>query len=203
MLLMACHLAAAQQVVDEVEAVVDRTPVLRSDLTLAGIVGLLPRDPGEGEAAYRSRLLGARIRLELQYRDLEDSGTLYRLALDTDSLRSGWVEAAGGEEPLTAELAADGLTPDDLDQLALRVAAAAAYVEQRLRPRISIGLNEIEDAYREDVVQPLRRAQQPVPSLPEVRDQLHRLLVERKLNAEIERWLADAGQRHEVTRFAP
>ncbi len=200
---MVCNLASAARVVEEVEAVIDSTPILTSDVALAELVGLLPRDPGEDESDYRSRLLGARIRLELQYRDLEESGTLYRLVVDTESVRTRWVTAGGGEDAVLDRLSPHGLTLADLDQLALRVAAAAAYTDQRLRPRISIGLDEIEAAYQELVVHPLEADHEPVPPLAQVRDQVHRLLVERKLNAEIAAWLAEAADRHEVTRFAP
>jgi hypothetical protein len=200
---MVCNLASAGRVVEEVEAVIDSTPILTSDVSLAELVGLLPRDPGEDESDYRSRLLGARIRLELQYRDLEESGTLYRLVVDTESVRTRWVTAGGGEDAVLARISPHGLTLADLDQLALRVAAAAAYTDQRLRPRISIGLDEIEAAYQELVVHPLEADHEPVPPLAQVRDQVHRLLVERKLNAEIAAWLAEAADRHEVTRFAP
>jgi hypothetical protein len=203
MFLITCHLAFAQQVVEEVVAVVDTTPLLASDVTLASLVRLLSADPHESEAAYRSRLLGARIRLELQYRDLEESGALYRLAVDPDSVRADMVKRAGGEQTLAAGLTAAGLTSADVDQLALRVAAAAAYTEQRLRPRVSISLDEIEQAYQDEVVQTLKAEGKPAPPLPEVRELLHRLLLERKLNAEIERWLEAAGERHEVTRYVP
>jgi len=200
---MACNLASAEQVVEEVEAVIDSTPILTSDVTLAEVVGLLPRDPGESEAGYRSRLLGTRIRLEVQYRDLEESGTLYRLAVDTEAVRTRWVAASGGRDAVVGRLSPHGLTLADLDQLALRVAAATAYTDQRLRPRINIGLDEIEAAYQELVVRPLEANHEPVPPLAEVKDQVHHLLVERKLNAEIEAWLAEAEDRHEVTRFVP
>jgi len=41
-----------------------------------------------------------------------------------------------------------------------------------------------------------------VPPLEAVRDRLFQLLVERKLNDEIERWLARAIERQEILRFS-
>jgi len=203
-LLIGSHFAFSQEIVEEVVAVVDATPILRSDVALAEQVRLLAPDPDENRPSYWSRLIDARVRLELQYRDLVDSGTLYRLAIDTGPVLDSLTAQAGGEGPLRSQMEAHGLVWADVEELALRVTAAAAYTEQRLRPRVRISLEELETAYQDLVVDELEAAaDEPVPSLAAVRDQLHRLLVERKLNFEIERWLASATERHEVTRFVP
>jgi hypothetical protein len=200
-LLTVCHFAAAQQVVEEVLAVVDTTPILLSDVTLAELVRLAEPEDADGLREHRSLLLDARIRLELQYRDLEGVGTLYRLGLDTEISLRTLVDRAGGEERLRSSLAERGLTWADLEQLAVRVAAASAYTEQRLRPRIRVTLEELQAAYQSEVVDELESRQQQPPPLTAVQDQLHTLLVERKLNTEIERWIEGARERHEVTRF--
>ena len=58
-----------------------------------------------------------------------------------------------------------GLAWVDLDELSLRMAAASAYTEQRLRPRVRVSLEEIQTAYQELVVSELEREGQPVPPL--------------------------------------
>ena len=152
------------------------------------------------EAEHRSALLDARIQLEVQYRDLESSGALYRLELDVVETRRTLVAPAGGEEALAAKLEAAGLGEADVDEIALRICAANAYADQRLRPRISVSLQEIEAAYRRLAVE-LESQGEDAPSLTSVREQLHRLIAERKLNDEIERWVAHALEEREVTRF--
>ena len=108
---------------------------------------------------------------------------------------------AGGEDSLLPRLAEHGLTWADLDELSLRMASAAAFAEQRLRPRIRISLEELQAAYQELVVDELEPSGEPVPPLTAVQDQLHQVLVERKLNDEIEQWLESAVDKLEVTRF--
>ena len=188
------------EVVEEVVAVVGDSPILASDADLAALVRLLPTEPDESREAYRSRLLEARVRLELQLRDVETSGILYRLDLDVPGAMTSLVERAGGESTVRERLADLGLTWADLEELALRVAAARAYAEQRLLPRVAVSLEEVTAAYRELAAR-LDAEGQPPPALVEVEDQLRRLLTERKLNAEIERWLQQAASRLEVTRF--
>jgi hypothetical protein len=194
-------LTYAQEIIEEVVAAVGNAPILRSDVALAELVSLV--EPGEGEprSQYRSRLLDARIRLEVQFRDLEDSGTLYRLDLDFVGIRKALVAQAGGEESLRPRLVEHGLTWADLDELSLRMASAAAFTEQRLRPRVRISLEELQAAYQELVVDGLESSGEPVPPLTSVQDQLRQILVERKLNDEIEQWLESAIDKLEVTRF--
>jgi len=203
-LLIFSQLSVAQDLVrepvEEVVAVVDRTPLLRSDIDLAELFVLVDRPFGSTEADYRSALMETRIQLEVQFRDLEASGVLYRLDLDVAEVRRTLLSTAGGIEALTPKLQAVGLDDADIDELALRVCAANAYVEQRLRPRISVGLQEIETAYRRLAVDLESRGEE-APPLTSVQDQLRQLIAERKLNDEIERWVTRALDEREVTRF--
>jgi hypothetical protein len=205
-LMAVSHFAVAQQpparVVEEVLAVVGNTPILYSDVTLAALVRLLEPDGTESEEDFRSRLLDARIRLEVEFRDLEESGLLFRLDLDPQKARNALIARGGGVEALEPRLADSGLSWPDLDELALRIAGVDAYVEQRLRPRVSVSMEEIDAAYQELLVAEIATADEPPPPVAVVQDQLRTLLVERKLNDEIEHWLVRAGERQEVTRFS-
>jgi len=203
-LLIFSHLSATQDLirepVEEVVAVVDRTPLLLSDIDLAELLVLIERPFGASDADYRSALLEARIQLEVQFRDLETSGVLYRLDLDVVGVRRNLLSAAGEAEAVSNKLEIAGLGEADIDELALRVCAANAFAEQRLRPRISVSLQEIETAYRRLAIE-LESQGEDAPPLTSVDDQLHRLIAERKLNDEIERWVTRALDEREVTRF--
>ncbi len=195
--------AAPVEVLEEVVAVVGTTPILESDVDLAEIVGLVPPPSSGDRAEHRARLLSARIRLELQLLDLEASGTLYRLDLDLERARRALLERAPDGAELDRRLAAAGLDRADLDDLALRLVAAEAYAEQRLRSRVTVTVDELEAAYVELVLRPMTSAGTAPPPLLEVRDAVRAVLVERKLNDEIETWLAEASERFDVTRFGP
>lgn len=200
-LLILCHLPANGEIVDEVVAAVGETPILHSDIALAQLVELVGRNPGETQTAYAARLLDARINLELQFRDLEESGTLYRLEFDVASSRELLIRRGGGEDKVVNQLETLGLTPGDLEELSLRLASSTAYIEQRLQPRIRLTPEEIQTTYQDVVVAEMEAVGQPPPPLEDVRNQIRRLLMERKLNDEIEAWLAAAAEQHEVLRF--
>jgi hypothetical protein len=223
--LLAAARSPGAEPVEEVLAVVDRTPILRSDIELARLVALIPPDPAlvpnqsiqaeqenqnhedraldpSTDDEYRSSLLDLRINLELEYRDLELSGVVFRLRADVEGALESLIARAGGREQLEPRLEAAGLLWSDVEDLALRVAVTSAYVEERLRPQITVSLEQLEEAYQQRVV--ARLAGEPdLPPLGAVREQLHSLLVEQKLNREIELWLEAARERLEVTRFAP
>lgn len=191
---------AEAQVVEEVLAVVGSSPILDSDLRLAALVGLV--DGATGDAG-RSDLLRARVRLELQFTDLETTGTLFRLDLDVDAALDQLVERGGGTDAVSQRLANAGFSWDDVRDLAVRVAAVTAYVEQRLRPRIRVTPEELEAAYAGELVPRLESLGETPPPLPEVRDLLQRLVTERRLNEQIEEWLRTARTQHPVTVFRP
>lgn len=203
-LLILGHLTAAQglvrEAVEEVVAVVDRTPILASDIDLTELLDIPAHTPSGSETDRWSALLDARIRLEVQFRDLETSGVLYRLDLDVAGVRRSLLDSVGGIEAIREDLLTTGLDDSDLDELALRICAVNAYAEQRLRPRISVSLQEIEAAYR-DFAAEITSAGEEAPSMTAVNEQLHRLVAERKLNDEIERWVERASDEREVTRF--
>jgi hypothetical protein len=187
--------------VEEVLAVVGDTPILYSDIELARLLQLLVPDHEEPDLDYRSRLLDARIRLEIEFRELEDSGLLYRLDLDSAAVRKTVIDRAGGEEALAEALGETGLVWPDVDEVVLRLASVEAFVEQRLRPRVTVTIEEIETAYQEMLVNQIAASDESVPPLATVREHLHQILVGRKLNEEIEQWLERATARQEVLRF--
>ena len=199
------HFAVADEpprgTIEEVLAVVGDTPILLSDSELSALVRLVDPETGESSEDYRTRLLDARIRLEIQFRDLEDAGLLFRLDLEPERVRGLLVARSGGRDVLEVQLSSKGLGWPDLDELALRVAAVDAYVEQRLRPRVSVTMEEIEAAYQQLLVNEIAATDETPPPLSTVQKHLRDILVEQKLNVEIESWIQRATERQEVTRF--
>ena len=102
---------------------------------------------------------------------------------------------------LSERLGSRGLEWEDLESLALRVAAVQIWVTRHLRPRVTVTTGDVEEAYVRVIVEPMQRAGATPPSLAHVNEDLRRLVAEEKLNAEIERWLDQCRERHRVTRF--
>ena len=199
-ILIAAGLGPAAETVDEVLAVVDRNPILRSDLVLAGLVGIAP-SPGSSNTTSGHDPLGSRIQLELQFLDLTASGALQRMEIDVGLQLESMTARAGGEAPLRASLATHGLEWEDVEALALRLAAVQTWVSRHLSPRVTVTTGDVEQTYRRVIVEPMREAGTTPPSMALVNEDLRQLVSEEKLNAEIERWLDQCRERHRVTRF--
>ncbi|MCD4748957.1 MAG: hypothetical protein K8R59_06250 [Thermoanaerobaculales bacterium] len=188
-------LPASDQVIDEVLATVDSTPILRSDLVLADLVGLADEPTNS--------LLDARIRLELQYRDLADSGALRRLEIDVPARVETLIDRGGDRSTVLEALTVAGLDWNDLEALAMRMEVARAWTDQHLLPRIVVTLDEVEDAYRRLVVKPAFEQGHDPPPLARVHDRVRQVVEQEKLNQEIERWVEHSRERHEVVRYVP
>ncbi len=192
--------AWAAETIDEVLAVVDQNPVLLSDLVLARLVGFTPPSQEAGADVDLSPL-DARIRLELQYLDLVASGAMQHLEIDVGRQLQLMSAHAGDEAHLRKTLSEHGLEWEDVEALALRVAAVHSWVERHLRPRITVTVRDVEQAYQRVIVEPMREVGTEPPSLAHVNEDLRRLVSEEKLNAEVKRWTDQGRERHRVTRF--
>lgn len=203
--LLSCVPLSAAETVDEVLATVDRSPILESDVTLAGLVGLGEAHPIETPFTdqQKSRLLSRRIELELEFQDLHSSGSLPGLDIDLEAQVQHLFSVAGGKARLEAALKKHDLSKQDLEALAYRMAATRAWVETRLRARVRVRPEDIDTAYTQQILIPLRAQGQRPPLLSEVREKLRLLLVENKLNELIDQWVEEARKTHEVLRFAP
>lgn len=194
-------LAAAAEEVERVLALVNGVPILSSDVQLARLAALVPRQPQEEEAAYRVAVLEALIALELRYQDLVQAHWQERLAVDMERAWAKVLGAAGGEVALREKLAEEGLAWASLEQLVRRAALVEAYVDRRFAHSLRVGEEELEQAYQHDFLPHWPASQGPPPALAAVRDVLAQLLNERKLAAQVDAWTQELARRGEVVRY--
>lgn len=201
-LLLAASLVA-QIEVERVVAVVNRTPVLASDVELAELAGLIPRSAGEDDDAYRQAVTEALIALSLRWQDLDRTGLAARVRPDLEAAWASVVSRAGGEEIMRQRLVAAGLPESLLREVVRRLATVEAYAAERFGPFVRPSPQEIEAAYASELVRALTDRGSDAPPLDEVRGQLEQLLRERKLAAEVERWTAELAARARIQRYDP
>lgn len=194
---------AASVEVERVLAVVNGVPILTSDVELAEAAGLVPRQAGESETDYRRTEVSALVDLELRWQDLASSGIAMRMPVDLDAAWRATVQRAGGEETLRQRLAQLGLGERELRELVRRAAVVQAYVASRFAPFVRPTPQEIDAAWRQELVPQLEKAGKQVPPLVDVRAEVEALLRERKLSSEVERWTGDLAKRAEIVRYLP
>lgn len=180
---------------------VNRTPILASDVELVELAGLVPRSPEEDDAAYRRAVTEALIALSLRWQDLDRTGLAARLRPNLEAAWASVVARAGSEEVLAAKLAAANLPESLLREMVRRMATVEAYAAERFGPFVRPAPQEIEAAYVAELTPALAEKGSEPPPLEEVRAQLEVLLRQRKLAAEIERWTAELAARARVQRY--
>jgi len=183
--------AAQGVVLDRIAAVVGDDLILESEIRKLVGVGYLPREAGETDAAYRDRVLAARVVEVLRDRQLRKTGGIEPRREEVEArvaaLEARVVKERG--EPLDAILTRAGATRDDLYAFVKRGMALESFVKERLSPTIKTTDAELR-AYYDGPFREEARAKglKTLPPFEDVSEQIRELVRERKLNAEIERW---------------
>lgn len=183
---------------DRIVALVDGDPILLSDVERAIGLGLLGGRAGSEPAAERRRVLDLLIEQRLRYHEIERYGfqevSVQTIEEQVERLRSRFPDEASFEQRLR-ELELDG---DRLRQLIARQLLTLAFVEERLGPRVMVGLDEIRRYYEESLVSAMRDRGEAAPPLESVREQIRALLKEQRLNEEIDRWTSELRREADV-----
>jgi hypothetical protein len=201
-MLLAAFLAFSVGVeVERVLALVNGVPVLASDVELAELAGLVPRESDEDIGAYRQAVTEALVALELRWQDLTSTGAVAQVKVDLDAAWARVVSQAGGEEVLRSRLAAAGLPEALVRDLVRRGATVEAYVANRFAPFVRTTREEVDSVWQRELRPQLEKAGEPVPDLETVQSEVTALVRERKLVSEVERWTLELEKRGEVVRY--
>ena len=194
----AAAVATAARVVDRVVAVVDEDPILASDLERAIRLGLIERKVGESDAALARRALDRLIADRLRQHEVGRFGYEEVPVEEVDAQVARLAARFASREEFDAELARLALDDGALRQLLARQLAALAFVEERLGPRVFVGVDEIRRYYDGQLVPELAASGQAAPPLDEVRESIRAVLREQRLNEEIERWTEELRREADV-----
>ncbi len=176
------------QLVDRVLAVVDEDPILASEVDQVVALGLLEPASEEEDEAFRRRVLDGLIEQRLRFHEIDRYGFAEVPLEEVDDQYAAIEERLGGQAALAARLAELELDEEGLRQLLARQLMVLIYVEERLGPRVLIGLDDIQAYYDETLVPAMRERRQPVPAVAEVRERIREVLRQQRLNDEIDLW---------------
>jgi hypothetical protein len=189
------------QLLDRVLALVDEDPILASDVERVLALGLEKAAADEDETALRRRVLDRLIDERLRLHEVERFGFTEISVAEIEAQVEALRERLGGEAALAERLEDAGLQIGDLHRILATQLRVLAYVEERLGPRVFVTLDEIQSYYDDELVPALAAKGQKPPPLPEVREEIRRLLRERLLDAEIDRWTEDLRRRADILDY--
>lgn len=175
---------------DRILAVVDEDPILHSDVELVVGLGLIAREPGEGEEDFRRRVLDQLIDQRLRFHEV---GRFGEGAVPVEAIEEGVdnvISQFDSEQQFLERLRALGLTLAEVRQIVARQIAVIEYVNERLGPRVFVGLEDIRTYYEEVLVPTVEARGEEPPPLADVREAVRQVLQAQRLNEEIERWTA-------------
>lgn len=203
-LLLAGRLAAAPPgvtPVDRVLAVVDEDPILASDVERQiGLDLVLGCEKATGRELRRC-VLDRLVDQRLLYHEVDryGAGQVQVGAIEDQvaEIRQRYPDPAAFEKAL----ASVGLDENGLRQLVARQLAILAYVDERLGPRVFVGLDDIRSYYQGTLTPQLQGKGQPVPPIEQVREDIRRVIKEQRLNEEMKRWLDELRSQADVIDY--
>jgi tRNA nucleotidyltransferase (CCA-adding enzyme) len=75
------------------------------------------------------------------------------------------------------------------------------YVDERLGPRVFVGLDDINRYYRDVLTPEMQRRGQTVPPVEDMREDIREVLKQQKLTQEIEKWTQELRNRADVVVY--
>ena len=202
-------LAAAQSpethiprtLVDRIVAVVDEDPILLSDLRQVIALELAEERPQESEPERQRRVLDQLIEQRLRLHEVDRYDFSPPPGGEVDFQVAQIRERFASAEDFDRHLAEIGLDTDGLRYLLARQLRVLAYIEERLGPRIFIGLDDVRAYYDETLAPKAEREGVALPPFEAVREEVRAILREIRLNEEIERWTAELRERADIRDY--
>jgi hypothetical protein len=180
--------ASDLELVDRIVAVVDEDPILASDLDRAIGLGLVQPVEGESEQAFRRRVLDRMLEERLRAHEVDRFGFTEISPLEVEKATQALESKFTSRREFEERLAEIGLTRDDVRQIVARQVMILTYVDERLGARVFVSLDDIRKYYDSVLAPEMKRAEQALPELDQVRETIRTVLREQRLNEEIERW---------------
>ncbi len=169
-------------------AVVDEDPVLASDLDRALGLGAGQPKPGESDRAFRLRTLNELIDERLRFHEIDRFGFTQVPVKDIDENVDKVRRRFKDDVAFRQRLKELGLDLAALRQLVARQLMVLTYVDERLGPRVFVGLDDIAGYYKTVLIPEMQKQGKPVPPLVDVREQIRAVLTQQRLLQELDRW---------------
>jgi hypothetical protein len=201
--------AQAQQIVDQILTLVNNEPIMRTDLLWS--IAMDPQAPSPVGPVGRdllSRKLEVMIDERLIAQEAARIPTAEIAQEEIDKKRAELIRSFRSEAEFRERIGSVGLTPQKLDELLRQRILIDRFVDFRFRSFVLVTAQEIQQEYERNFVPEMRRRGQIPTGLDErlekgtVREQLAERLKVKKIDEEIERWLAAARQRADIVQIA-
>ncbi len=185
---------------DRVAAVVNNRVITLSDLQWSFVNSQkpAPADPEERKKSMDAAL-NRLIEQELVAQEVEKEPLFTLREEDVDSELKKLERRYGSRAQLEAELKRSGLPLEQLRINIRRQLSLLKFIDVRFRPFVIVLPDEIATYYRETLVPELKKEgiEHP-PSLEKMSAQIEEILIEQKVDQELEKWLSNVRKRAKI-----
>ncbi len=196
-------LAAAQQIVDQILALVNDDPITRTDLLWD--IAMDPQAPTP-EGPVGADLLRQKLDVMIDQRLVAQEAARIPTADITqeeiDKKRTELINSFRSQAEFRERIGSVGLTLQKLDELLRQRILIDRFVDFRFKSFVLVTEQEIKRYYDETLVPKVRAGGQVPPPIEQVHDRISATLKEQKINEELDRWLVSARQRADVVQLA-
>lgn len=186
---------------DRVLAVVDEDPILQSDLERVIKLGLEQANPGETEVQFHRRVLNALIDERLRFHEIDRFGfeqvPVDEIERNVAKIRARFPDDASFQKALREV----SLDPKKLRQLVARQLLVFTYVDERLGPRVFVGLDDVNRYYRNVLIPEMQRQGKQAPPLEDVREDIREVLKQQKLTEEVRKWTDELRDQADIVVY--
>jgi hypothetical protein len=198
----------AGEIIDGVVASVNRHPILLSDWDEAvRFEAFMQQKPVStlGQAERCAALLRL-IDRQLLTSQMGDAGYMQpseeRLQQDLTKLRA---QLPDGKDDAAWQrlLASYGLSESAVKQHLRHEVQVMNFIEVRLRPNVHVNEDEVAAYYREQLVPDLQKTGGKILPIEEVKDRIHELLTEQRIDEVLEAWMHNLRQQAEIRSRIP
>jgi hypothetical protein len=188
--------------VDRIAASVDELAIPESELSRAMALSAMPREAGETDAAYRSRVLQALIDEKLEYEDARRFGLPPPDAAEVEDAMKKLKERLRGEgKDPEKEFAAAGLTAVEVRSALERQLVIRRYLQERFRPIAFADEERAKEEYEKHYVPETRASGGPVEPFEQVIDLMRQRSQQRAFQDEVEKWLKELRQKARIVIY--
>jgi hypothetical protein len=204
-----CSSVRAQQVVDQIVALVNENIVTRTDLLWS--LALDPKAPSPA-GTLSSDILRQKLDVMIDQKLIEQEARRVPSADVTqneiDQRRTALIKQFPSESAFRQRVESVGLTPQRIDDLIREMILIERFVDFRFRSFVLVTEQDIQNYYNDKLAPEIRRAGQVPPSLDDViegvsvREKINSILKQEKINEEIDRFIRSARERADIAILA-
>ncbi|HEY2931634.1 MAG TPA: SurA N-terminal domain-containing protein [Acidobacteriota bacterium] len=188
------------EIVDRVAAVVNNRVITLSDVEWSFInTGKsVPADAAEKKKAF-DEALSLLIEQELIAQEVEKEPLFTLREEEVEAELAKITARYGSAEKFQTSLKQSGLTAEQLRVMIRRQLSVLKFIDVRFRPFIIILPDEVSAYYEKTLIPDLKKQGITAPPpLEKVYDQIEKLLIEQKVDQELDKWLASARKRARI-----